>query len=84
MKRVYVTPDFEVERYEMNASIAANCSNIQTQGPDVGSHDPCEGWPIIPDEPDFEMMTLGEGKSFYSDGTCNCYYSSGGEGYFTS
>ena len=32
MKKTYVAPDLEIERYELDASIASNCATVVTMG----------------------------------------------------
>lgn len=81
MKKKYIAPDFEVEHYELNTSIAGNCNAVVTQGPEIGTHDNCEEFP---DWEEFSISTFALQASFYDEETCECYYSSGGEGYFTS
>lgn len=87
MKRTYVTPDFEVEQYQLNASIAANCQNTITMGPGNEYHQTCDkDFPPLPPD-DFSIFAMPgmPQMSFYDDdGSCECTYSSGGEGYFTS
>lgn len=87
MKKKYVAPDLEVEHYELNTSIAANCTEKPTMGPGVeGIIIACDGQPTIPGDPDFEMFSARQ-SSFYETGSaypCECTYSSGGEGYFAS
>lgn len=83
MKRVYNTPVVEVERYQLETSIAANCdpSKIVTLGPSDESHSACEEF----DDGGLGISTYSLEVSFYDKGnTCTCYYSAGGEGYFTS
>lgn len=81
MKLEYVKPDLEVEIYELNTSIAANCGNLVSQGPEVGDHKACNEFGDIWGD---EFSLFAAQTSFYDDGTCECYYSSSGEGYFTS
>ena len=83
MKADYKKPVMEIEKYELNASIAANCDRIISLGPgeDLLGKNACEEF-----KDDWGVMTLSEGTSFYESGSmvCDCYYSSGGQGYFTS
>jgi hypothetical protein len=93
MKKVYTKPVIEIEAYTLSASIAANCSNVISMGPGVpGSTDPekvmCDdyydsGFLSITD-PGFSIQSTNQ--PFYSDNSrdCDCYYHSGGTGYFTS
>lgn len=82
MKREYIKPMIEIERYEMNTSIAANCGTVVSQGPAVGDHTACKEYEDIWE--DFSISIYAAQTSFYDDGTCECYYSSSGEGLFTS
>lgn len=83
MKRTYIAPDIEIERYELNTSIAANCGNVVSQGPAVGDHKACEEFEDIWGE-EFAISMLDVQTAFYNDGTCECYYSASSKGYFTS
>ena len=90
MKKTYTKPLIEIEAYELNGAIAYNCGNVITLGPGVpGSekYTQCKEFK----ESGFLSLTPEIGlnsddKPFYSDGAanCDCYYSSGGKGYFTS
>lgn len=83
MKAGYKKPVIEIEKYELNASVAANCGWVVNVGPGYGDESACEdfegSW-------DVEIATFSLKKSFYEtvSSGCDCYYSSGGEGYFTS
>lgn len=90
MKKTYTKPLIEIEAYELSASIAANCGNVITLGPGIpGSqeYEQCKEFinsgflSIIPG-----VGIMSADKPFYADGAanCDCYYSSGGKGYFTS
>ena len=91
MKKEYMKPSVEVEVYTLSASIAHNCQNIVTVGP----QDLLTGRPACDEFKDLWEITgqfgnvvspMG-GNSFYegSNGAaCDCYYTAGGQGYFTS
>ena len=84
MKKVYSKPVVEIEVYEMDTNIAANCGNTVSLGPEAPGHTICDEFKDA-----FEVYSLARstGRSFYNDGTlvtCDCYYTSGGQGYFTS
>ena len=90
MKKVYSKPSIEIEVYELNAAIAANCSETVSFGPEAPGKVTCEEFKdafevvwIAP--PGASVLTTG-GTPFYSDGAanCDCYYTSGGGVYFTS
>lgn len=89
MKKTYVAPDLEIERYELDASIASNCATVVNMG-DYGA-DPSKGENVCQDYLD----KVGKGSttdwsmrqpynvSFWEN-TCDCYTTAGGAGYFTS
>lgn len=85
MKKIYVVPDLEIERYTLDANIALQCGVKVTFGPgqvssDGDITDVCNEF-----EGAWTTMALASDVSFYESGTvCTCYYSAGGEGYFTS
>ena len=90
MKKVYSKPSIEIEVYQLNAAIAANCSTPISFGPEAPGREVCDEFKDA-----FEVMTLKPiGGStldvghvpFYADGSanCDCYYTSGGGIYFTS
>lgn len=85
MKKAYIKPAIEIEAYELSESIALSCIVIVNQGPG----NPLLGEPECSYFEDlyggFSTFAVVEDKSFYKEGdTCTCYYSSGGESYFTS
>lgn len=83
MKKGYVKPSMEIEKYELNASIASSCGPVVTMGPGDEEGVVCKefGDSFGP------WKARSKGPSFY-DGingpACDCYYTTGGEGYFTS
>lgn len=86
MKQAYEAPLFEVETYELDASIASNCTIVVTNGPAVGNHEQCSDY-----KDPFEMSVFSYEKQggpynvqFYEDTNCDCYYSSKDGGYWTS
>lgn len=85
MKAGYTRPMIEIEKYELDASIAANCGTTVSLGPGSTTEPVCEEF-----EDAFEVASYGlqrsGGTPFYESGdaTCDCYYSSGNNGYFTS
>lgn len=94
MKKVYAKPVIEIEAYTLSASIAANCGNVISMGPGIpgvteGEKAMCDdyyesGFMSIID-PGFSILN-SQNQPFYSDKSagCDCYYQSGGFGYFTS
>lgn len=85
MNKVYEKPWIEIEYYTLDASIAANCSSTVTLGPGDYKDNVCSEF-----DGAFDISLYSRAKSsatFYDGITgdeCDCYYSSGGEGYFTS
>lgn len=88
MKKRYEKPLLEIEEYELNMSIAYNCAMVVSNGPAVGSHTLCSDYGAkdpfeMDDEGDAVMAASVYNVSFYEE-SCDCYYSAGGEGYWTS
>lgn len=84
MKEKYQKPTLTFEEYELSASIAANCAVVVSFGPGDEQNVVCEEFEGIWD---IQLMQERGGTSFYEEGTgavCDCYYSSSGDGYFTS
>ena len=85
MKKAYSKPLLEIEVYELNTNIAANCESKVSLGPEAPGRVVCDEFKDA-----FEVFSLyartKAGTPFYSDGavSCDCYYSSGGGWYFTS
>ena len=89
MKKVYAKPHVEVEVYQVDAAIAANCTLIINVGPGSQTLDQCSDY-----EGSFDMNSFKNpistfsvtGTPFYEnrDAGCDCYYTSGDRGYFTS
>lgn len=91
MKKAYTRPLIEIEVYELNASIALNCSNVINLGPGIpGSveYQMCSDYHdagFLSIKPEYGL-TSEKVTPFYEDGakSCDCYYTSGSRGYFTS
>ena len=88
MKKEYMKPYVEVEVYELDAAIAANCGQVISLGPEAPGKTTCDEFKDA-----FEVFALrpyastrSGGTPFYTDGAahCDCYYSSGSGNYFTS
>lgn len=82
-------PALEIECYDLSEAIALNCTSVVTLGPGDSTGYACKefdgSFEVNSLNPGFAMMSSG--TSFYDgkdDGVCDCYYSSGGQGYFTS
>ena len=91
MKKAYTKPMIEIETYALNASIAANCGNVINLGPGIpGSEEylQCDSFKdsgfLMNINPEYSINS--KVTPFYSDGAknCDCYYTSGNMGYFTS
>lgn len=89
MKKTYAKPMIEIEAYELNASIAANCGEKVSFGPEAPGKNTCDefkdAFEVFAVIPGISIQSTG-GTPFYADGAanCDCYYSSGGGIYFTS
>ena len=90
MKKCYAKPIVEIETYELSASIAANCGSVIHFGPEAPGKEVCEefkgAFDVMSIKPGYSVMSTG-GTPFYTDVEncgCDCYYSSGGNIYFTS
>lgn len=89
MKKQYSKPFLEVEVYQLAASIAANCGTVVSLGPEADGKTTCaeydDGFQVTAIHGGMSLMAQN-GTPFYADGSanCNCYYSSGDYGYFTS
>lgn len=82
MKKVYEAPAVEIERYELDKSIAANCNPVIDLGPGgVNGQETCDYFGDIWGR---AASTYALRAAFYNDGTCTCYTTGGGENYFTS
>ena len=93
MKKIYSKPLIDIEAYELNASIAANCGSVISLGPEcigVDEGSVCkelkDGYEVHSVIPGLGIQSVTGGTPFYNDGSanCDCYYQSGGSGYFTS
>ena len=93
MRKPYAKPVIEIETYHLSASIAANCSSVINLGPGIPGVQTGE-FRQCGDFEDSGFLSFIPGMSiqsdnhqpFYSTGEagCDCYYTSGGHGYFTS
>ena len=89
MKKEYMNPYVEVEVYELDAAIAANCGQVISLGPEAPGKEICKefegAFDVFSLRPNLSTASTG-GTPFYNDGSahCDCYYSSGSGNYFTS
>ena len=89
MKKLYEKPLIEIEAYQLDSSIAANCGQVISMGPEAPGKDTCKefegAFDVFVMKPTYSTQSTG-GTPFYSDGAahCDCYYSSGSGNYFTS
>lgn len=87
MKKSYVAPCLEIEVYTLSTSIAANCTTPVDAGPDTAGRKDCDDFDDLFDMNSNSGISLAsEGASFYDSdpGYCDCYYTTGSGGYFTS
>lgn len=88
MKKKYVEPCIEVEKYELDKSIASNCEKVVTFGPGIeGKYDMCDeydfmgcGFEFNNEDPfvlDARLGYTNGGYSWYEEGCTmeECYYS---------
>ena len=86
MKKVYEAPSLEIELYELDTSIASNCSAVVTMGPEgPGAVAVCQDYYEITGErkPDSATWSLRHNVDFWTEANCDCYYSASGA-FFTS
>lgn len=88
MKKLYTSPIIEIESYDLSSSIAAACQTPVRFGPGTPGSDleVCDGFVPVPTLP-FPDGSSDIMASFYSNDQgpmCDCYYTAGGEGYFSS
>ena len=88
MKKEYSKPRIEIEAYELDASIAANCGAIISFGPPAPGKTTCDEFKgAFGGDDDWGTFSVKNSHTpFYADGAanCDCYYTSGNSGYFTS
>ena len=83
MKKTYVAPNLEIERYELDASIASHCGIVVSNGPALGAHEPCQDYKD-PFAASSASYALPHNVQFYEDTNCDCYTTGGDYGYWTS
>lgn len=87
MKKTYEAPALEIEVYELSASIASNCALVVDMGPEgPGAIKVCEDYYDKTGESrdaSAASYSLPHNVQFWSEETCDCYYSAG-SGCFTS
>lgn len=86
MKKVYEAPKVEIEIYELNASIASNCTVVVTMG-DYGGGEgepPCNDYLEMVGLPTISSYSLKSYNVNFWENTCDCYTTAGGAGFFTS
>lgn len=86
MKKKYVAPLLEIERYELSTSITQNCSTIVHNGPAIGAHAKCDDYddPFTAYSLRNEVDAQAYNVNFYEDTDCTCYTTAGSEGYWMS
>ena len=86
MKKVYEAPSLEIELYELDTSIASNCSTVVTMGPEgPGAEKVCDDYYEKSGEPypASANYSLRHNVDFWTEASCDCYYSASGA-FFTS
>lgn len=86
MKKVYEAPSLEIELYELDTSIASNCSTVVDMGPEgPGAEKVCKDYYDKAEEPypDSASWSLRHNVDFWTEANCDCYYSASGA-FFTS
>lgn len=76
MRKEYVKPSIELELYQLDTSIAGNCDVVTNVGPND-----CMDWgdDLIP----WSLRGRSTPQHFY-EGNCDCEYTGGNSGSFTS
>ena len=69
MKKTYETPKAEVERYQLDASIASNCETVVHNGPQMNGYSQCSDY-IDPFET-YSAARSVHNVQFYSEDTCD-------------
>lgn len=84
MKKVYKKPMIEIERYELSSNIASNCALVVNMGPAAeDAVKVCDDYYEKTGETKPASYSLPHNVQFWSEQTCDCYYSAG-SGCFTS
>lgn len=88
MKKVYKKPMVEIERYELSSNIASNCALVVNMGPEAPRaiavcQDYYDKTGESRSEAAVSSYSLPHNVQFWSEDTCDCYYSAG-SGCFTS
>lgn len=86
MKKTYVRPVLEIERYQLDTNIAGNCGIVVDNGPAIGDHKACDNYkdPFEMSSGMAELMGGSYNVHFYEDTNCDCYTTGGNYGYWTS
>lgn len=88
MKKNYIKPSVEIELYELSDSIASNCNVTVTMGPEaLDAVKVCEDYYDKSGESKdgvvFSARSIQHNIDFWTEATCDCYYSASGA-FFTS
>lgn len=88
MKKIYEQPCAEIERYELSSNIASNCALVVNMGPEApDAIKVCDDYYTKTGETRYtsniSSYSLPHNVQFWSEETCDCYYSAG-SGCFTS
>lgn len=86
MKKEYTKPCVEIEVYQLDAAIATTCGNKINLGPEHPGYETCDEYKDGFGGSTEWTLRSGGNTPFYQNGDahCDCYYTSGAKGYFTS
>lgn len=91
-KTSYGAPKLTIQLIDASTTNGSHCVSTVSFGPGISGnpdYPTCEEFDLGPEDP-FSVRAMPAsisrgGASFYEDlNNCDCYYSSGGEGFFTS
>ena len=81
LKKTYAAPEIMFEEYQLDASIAGNCTLTVKVGPEAPGHTQCDGYDGPYSKSAIASQTI-ENVTFYE--YCDCYTTGGDVGYWTS
>ena len=89
VKKIYAKPYVTIEEYELSSNIASNCTMVVNMGPEaLNAIKVCQDYydktGEIPPENGIAAYSLPYNVQFWSDETCDCYFTAGDTGCFTS
>lgn len=89
VKKNYAKPYVTIEEYELSSNIASNCALVVNMGPEgPGAIEICQDYYDKTGETrpknGIAAYSLPYNVQFWTDESCDCYYSAGEAGCFTS